>query len=377
MATELPIEAERYLANLAEGLRAMPPNERRSLILELRSHFQGLHARGGTAVIDGIADLGPAQALAAEFIAARPAGAAPASVEHLPPDSGARPFTVRAAIRETFATIAGADERLRIVGAVLLATLAVTNFMAFLATSHPGSAMPKPTTLLLRLAGIIVALVAAYRIMLPGPRQPWRIDLPLARYVGAGVTLLAAVMAVQLAIKAAILGAAAGAGLTPDQVYPARVIVAGSVTIAFVFAFLRFQPWMIALATGRSDLTLTSSWRGMRGKTAAMIGTWLLLILPFFMLHYATTAFALSAAEPRFYLPLAAIDGIVTTIQTLLVSALLVTAYRWVADKAVPEPAPFASAEPTREAMEAARRMVIDAIEARYERQMRPFATPR
>lgn len=375
MATELPIEAERYLANLAEGLRAMPPNERRSLVLELRSHFAALQARGGSAVADGIADLGPAQALADEFVAARVAGggatlAAPDGVT----SPSARPFTVRAAIRETFATILGADERLRVVGAVLLATLAATNFMTFLAASHPEAAMPKLATIGLRLAGIIFALVAAYRIMLPGSPPPWRVDRPLARYVAVGVALLAAVMAVQLSIKAVMLGAAAGAGLTAAQVYPARAVAAGLVTLVFVFAFLRFQPWMIALATGRSDLTPLASWRGMRGKTASTASAWLALILPLFVLHYSITAYALSAAEPRFYLPLAAIDGLVTTVQTILVSALLVTAYRWVVDQAAPEPAPFAAAEPSREAIEAARRMVLDAIEARHERQMRPFA---
>lgn len=358
----------------------MPLNERQPVILELRSHFAALHARGGTAVADGIAELGPAQALADEFVAARragPAAAIVAPVEHLMSTHPVRPFGVRAAIRETFATIAGADERLRLVGAVLLATLATTNFMAFLASSNPEAALPKPLTMLLRLAGIVVALVAAYRIMMPGSRRPWRLDLPLARYLGAGVALLGVVMAVQLSLKAAILGIAAGAGFTPEQAYVPRVVAAGFVTLAFVFAFLRFQPWMIALATGRADLTPLGSWRGMRGKTAATIGAWTVLVLPFFVAHYAITAYALSAAEPRFYLPLAAIDGIVTTAQTIIVSALLVTAYRWVADKAVPEPAPFAAAEPSREAVEAARRMVLEAIEARYERQRRPFAASR
>lgn len=357
----------------------MPPSERDSLLLELRSHFNGLNARGAGAVEQGIADLGPAHALAREFVAAHSAGPAAstiaAPVEHL--RTAARPFTVKAAIRETFATLKGADERLRVVGGVLLATLVVTNFMAFLAVSNPEAALPKVATMALRLVGIVFGLVAAYRIMLPGSPRPWRIDVPFVRYVGAGVALLAAVVAVQLSIKAAILAGAAGAGLTVDQVYPTRVVVAGLVTLALVFSFLRFQPWMIALATGRSGLTPLGSWRGMRGKTAATIGAWLVLVLPLFLLHYTLTAFTLSAAEPRFYLPLAAIDGIVTSVQTLIVSALLVTAYRWVADQALPEPAPFASVEPGREAIEAARRMLLDAIEARYERQMRPSATSR
>lgn len=379
MTTELPIEAERYLANLAEGLRAMPPSERDSLLLELRSHFASLNARGGAAVEQGIADLGPAHVLAREFVAARSAAPAAstiaAPVEHL--RTAAHPFTVKAAIRETFATLKGADERLRVVGGVLLATLVVTNFMAFLVSTNPEAALPTPATMALRLAGIIFALVAAYRIMLPDSPKPWSIDLPFARYFGAGMALLTAVMAVQLSIKAAILGIAAGAGLTADQVYPARVVIAGLASVAFVFAFMRFQPWMIALATGRSGLTPLRSWRGMRGKTVATIGAWLALVLPLLALHYALTGFALAAAEPHLYLPVAAIDGIVTSVQTLIVSALLVTAYRWVADQAVPEPAPFASAEPSREAIVAARRMVLDAIEARYERQMRPAVARR
>ena len=42
-------------------------------------------------------------------------------------------------------------------------------------------------------------------------------------------------------------------------------------------------------------------------------------MLPFLLLRFATTAFSLSAAAPRFCLPLAAIDGIVTPYRSVRV----------------------------------------------------------
>jgi|GEM_PF-2802456 len=375
MTTGLPIEAERYLANLAEGLRAMPRNERDSLLLELRSHFEALAARGGAqAAVDGVAELGSAQGLAREFIAARRGGGAPIAVPEAAVPDPVKPFTARAAIAEAIATIRGADERLRVVGAVLLATLGSTNFMAFLAAHEAASAWPKPLTAALRLAGLLFALVAAYRIMLAGSPKPWRVDLPFARYVGGAAVMLAAIVAVQLVIKALVVGAALRAGLDPGTTTAMRAGAAALATIALVFALVRFQPWLVSLATARPGLTPLGSWRGMRGKTAAMIGGWLALVLPLFAVHYAITAYALAAAPTRFLLPLAGIDAIVATVQTFLVSALLVTAYRWVADRAAPEPAPFAALEPSRDAVDAARRRLLDALDERYEKQMRPFA---
>lgn len=371
MNTGLPIDAERYLANLAEGLRAMPPNEREPLAIELRAHFTALYERGEDAVLRGIAGLGSAQALADRFLAARSAGPAPFAPVGSMPASAARPFGTRAAMRETLATIGRADERLRLVGAVLLATLATTDVMAFLAATDPAAALPKPVTLSLRVAGLIVALVAAYRILLPGSRQPWRLDLPFVRYLGAGLLLLAAVIGVQLALKTAMFSLVPTLGYRPEQAYLPHVAIAGVATLGFVFAVLRFQPWMVGLATGRADLGLLGSWRGMRGKTAAIAGAWLAMVLPFVVLHYAISAYALTIADLPVHLALAAIDGIVATIETLLVSALFVTAYRWVVDVAMPEPAPFASAEPSHAAVVADRALLLAAIEARHERRLR------
>ena len=369
MTTELPIAAERYLENLAAGLRTLPRHERESLILELRSHFDALRTRGDAAIDAAIADLGPAQALAAEFVAARPASGValvPPPVEAPP----ARPFTLRAAVRESLSTLRGADERLRIAAAVLLATIAATDFMAFLAAQSAAAAFPRPLTMALRLAGILFALVAIYRILLPGAARPWRIDLPLLRYVGAGLALLMMVIGCQLAVARGLVPLFAD-GLGAAGAMAVKAGLVGAVAIACVFAALRLQPWLIALATGRPGLGALESWRGMHGKTRALVGGWLVLVLPLFALHLAISAVALSARNPALLLGLAGFDGIVATAQTLLASALLVTAYRWVADLPLPALSPFSTAEPDPAGMATARRMLLDAIDARYERQMR------
>lgn len=372
--TELPIEAERYLANLGEGLRTMPRHERESLILELRSHFEALGQRGGAAGVDkGIADLGPAQRLAAEFVAARGAGPIAISVAPVPAGAPPSPFTLRALVRDALATIAGADERLRVAAAVLLATIAATNFMAFLGAHHPEAAFPKPLTLALRVAGLLFALVATYRIMLPGPARPWRFDRPLLNFVGGGLALLTIVVACQLAVgRALVPWAAAALGLAGGAALALKIGAGALTSIGCVLALLRFQPWVVALATGRGGLTPLGSWRAMRGKTALLFGGWLLLVLPLFAAHYAISSYAVTFAPGRLLLPLAAVDGLVATAQALLVSALLVTAYRWVSDQAAPAPAPFAAVEPSREAIAVARRMLLDALDARYEAQMHP-----
>lgn len=356
----------------------MPRHERDSLILELRSHFEALRARGDAAVDKGVADLGPAHLLAGEFIAARGPGSIAMPVAPVPAGDPPRPFTLRAVIRDSLATLAGADERLRIAAAVLLATIAMTNFMAFLGAHNPDAAFPKPLTLALRIAGLLVAVVATYRIMLPGSARPWRIDAPFLRFVGGGLALLAVVIGCQLAVARGLvpmLGAALD--LAGGAAMALKVGAAALTTIACVFALLRFQPWVVALATGRPGLTPLSSWRAMRGKTAVLFGGWLVMVLPLFAAHSAISSFAVTLAPGLLLLPLAAADGIVATVQALVVSALLVTAYRWVTDQAAPAPAPFAAVEPSREAVAAARRMVLDAIEARYERQMRPYRATR
>ncbi len=369
MTTELPTAAERYLANLAAGLQGLPRHERESLILELRSHFAALQSRGDTAIDTAIADLGPAQTLAAEFVAARPASGlalVPPTVATPP----ARPFTIRSAVREALATLAGADERLRIAAAVLLATIAATDFMAFLGAHHAEAALPKPLTLALRLAGLLVALVATYRILLPGSAQPWRLDRPLLRYVGAGLALLALVAACQLGVARGLVPLLA-AGLAPAGALAVKAAIVALVTVGCVFAALRLQPWLVALATGRRGLEAAGSWRGMRGKTLPLIGGWMLLVMPLFALHLTISAIALAASDPALLLALAGLDGLVATLQALVATALLVTAYRWVTDLPLPAPSPFSTAEPDPAGMAAARRMLLDAIDARYARQMR------
>lgn len=373
--TELPIAAQRYLANLADGLRTLPRHERDSLILELRAHFQALRTRGDTAIDSAIADLGPAQALAAAFVAARPAG----GIAVVPPPveaPAAPPFTVRAAVRESLATLRGADERLHTAAAVLLATIAATDFMAFLAAHHADAALPRSLTMALRLAGLVVALVAAYRILLPGAARPWQLDRPLLRYVGAALALLALVGACQFAVARGLLPLLVG-GLAPGAALATKALLVGLVTLGCAAAALRLQPWLVALATGRSGLDAAGSWRGMRGKTRSLIGGWAVLVLPLFALHLAISAAALAVADPALLLALAGIDAIVATLQALLATALLVTAYRWVVDLPLPAAAPFSTAAPDPAGMAAARRMLLDAIDARYERQRRPAPAAR
>ena len=349
MESELPSAAERYLDRLERALWALPSEERGAILLELRGHFAArLEAVGET-----VAALGPPERLALDFLAAGAGGGGPAA---LPEAETPRRLSLHAVLSQVLATWRGGREGLFTVGAVLLTILIASDWALFTLALEPDSALPPWLVMLGRAGAVLLALCAAYRLLLSPQGRAWAADLSTVRFVGGILATLIFSAAAAIATTRAATAGLHAAGVAGDTLSVARAVMAFLTLSATATLLLRVQPWLAALAVGRRDLGLRSSWRGTQGRVAAIAKGWGLLVLPLYLLHFllsyaAVKAFPLGVAQ----LALAGVDGIVSTLMALAAALLNATAFRWITGEPTPAPRPFGSEHPRAEHIEAAR----------------------
>jgi hypothetical protein len=211
-----------------------------------------------------------------------------------------------------------------------------------------------------RVAAVLAAFSAAYRLALSRTEKPWALDRGFAAF--AGGLLAGTLVSVSLAVLA---GRAAGSigGETIGRGVALVVILAASV------ALLRIQPWLAALAARRPGFSLAASWRGTRRRMRAIASAWAVLILPLYFVHALLNLLAVRVLPfgPG-DLALAAVDSIDCAL--ILVGAAMLNAavYRWIVGEPVPAPSPFAT--------EAAGSELIEAAGARLDRLLRARPAP-
>lgn len=349
MESALPLAAERYLDRLERALRALPSEERGAILLELRGHFA---ARAETAA-ETIASLGPPECLAQAFLAAGAGGGGPAA---LPEAETPRRLSLYAVLSQVLATWRGSREGLFTVGAVLLTALIASDWALFTLALKPSTAVPAWAVALGRTGAVLFALCAAYRLLLSSHSRAWAVDLSTIRFMGGTLAMFVLVAAGAVAVTRTATAGFHAAGFAGGTLSGTRAALAFITLAVIAVLLLRIQPWLAALAVGRRDLSLRTSWRGTRGRMAAIAKGWAVLVLPLYLLHFllsyaAVKLFPLGAAQ----LILAGVDGIASTVLALTAACLNATVFRWITGDPTPAPRPFGSEQPRADLIEAAR----------------------
>ncbi|HEX8308688.1 MAG TPA: hypothetical protein VF645_09765 [Allosphingosinicella sp.] len=349
MESELPSAVERYLDRLERALWALPSDERGAILLELRGH---LADRAETAD-EAIAAFGAPERLAQAFLAAGAGGRGPAA---LPGDQTPRRLSLHSVLSQVLATWRGSREGLFTVGAVLLTALIASDWVLFTLALKPDAALPAWPVMLGRTGAVLLALCAAYRLLISSRSRVWAVDASTIRFVGG--TLATLVLAASIAVgatRAAMAGLHA-AGLGESASSGVRTALAFLTLAGVAVLLLRIQPWLAALAIGRREPSARTAWRATRGRTAAIAKGWAALVLPLYLLHVllsyaAVKLFPLGVAQ----LILAGADGIVSTVMALAAAVLNAAVFRWITGEPTPAPRPFGSEQPRPDLIEAAR----------------------
>lgn len=349
MENALPSAAERYLDRLERALWALPSDERGAILLELRGHL----AARAEAADETIAALGPPERLAQDFLAAGAGGGGPAA---LPEVETPLRLSLHAVLSRVLATWRGSREGLFTVGAVLLTALIASNWALFTLALRPSAALPGWAVTLGRTGAVLLALCAAYRLLLSSRSRAWAVDLSTLRFVGGTLAALGLSAAAAIAVTRTATAGLQAAGVSGAALSGTRAAAAFLTLAAVALLLLRVQPWLAALAAGRNDLSLSGSWRGTRGRMAAIAKGWAVLVLPLYLLHFllsyaAVKLFPLGVAQ----LALAGADGIVSTVMALAAALLNATIFRWITGEPTPAPRPFGSEQPRADLIEAAR----------------------
>ena len=352
MENRLPPNAEAYLTQLARELWPIASDERASILLELRSH---LIDRAATGALDSaLASLGPPRTFARAFDFSRCREAEPAPLpEAFAQGRRKRPITEVA--REVHATLRASRSGLFLVGALLVTGLTSTTFLAWTSIRLPWVGISFAGVMAVRLAIVLAALCAAYRLALSQSARPWSLDRSAIAFCAATLCVSAlgiggaAVMIVALKKGLAVLGLNHGLAIVIDLLATLAALAGASIL------FLRVQPWLAGLAAGR-PLSLKASWRGMSGRTGNIVKGWIAVVLPFYLAHFACDALALRLLPfgPA-SLALAALDAALSTGVALGAVMLNATAYRWVVGEPIPAPSPFSTEPPSPESIETAR----------------------
>ncbi|HZG09269.1 MAG TPA: hypothetical protein VEZ70_09860 [Allosphingosinicella sp.] len=350
MGNALTRPAELYLERLSRALWPLASNQRQAIVLEIRGHLEG-SAAGGR-LEDALAGLGAPEALAGHFLdaGADRGGIAPAPVESGRGLSGSQVF------REVQATWRAGRNGLFLVGAVLVTTLTATNFLLWLKALRPDISLEAWPVMLLRTLAVILALAAAYRLLLSERRDVWRLDRSTLPFAGALIVSLVASAAVAVVLARGGTAVLEALGVERASLGAAQMVLAVLWLAVAAITLLRVQPWIAGLAAGRGEVSLRASWIGTRGRMGSIAKGWTLLVFPLYLLH-----FALSFAAVKLFplgvtqLALAGLDGIVSTLALLAAASLNATLFRWVAGEPIPGHRPFGTEPPSPEQVEAAR----------------------
>jgi hypothetical protein len=336
MGNALTRPAEHYLERLSRALWPLASDQR---------------AAGGR-LEDALAGLGAPEALAGHFL---DAGAEGGGIAPAPVESG-RGLRAGEVIREVRATWRAGRNGLFLVGAVLVTTLTATNFLLWLKALRPDISLEAWPVILVRTLAVILALAAAYRLLLSERRDVWAIDRSTLPFGGALIVSLLAGAAVAIALSRGGTAALAALGVEGAPLNAARMALAVLGLAVAAITLLRVQPWIAGLAAGRGEVSLRASWLGTRGRMGSIAKGWALLVFPLYLLHIA-----LSLAAVKLFplgvtqLALAGVDGIVSALTLFAGAALNATLFRWVAGEAIPGPRPFGTEPPSPEQVEAAR----------------------
>lgn len=353
----LPVAAERFLLRFEQALSLFGCADREALVRKTRSLLRARVAEGrlhGTLVGLGTPE-GYAQRLAGSALPAPPLVSACRALVPIVDDVRSSPMKavfgnvgvrIRAIIDDLKATFAASRDEIWGISLVLFAGLTVTNFVLSAQQITPSHSMPSSfASLGVRFLIIAFGMIALYRSLLTEDQRIWDINLATFRYIGANLLLFMVFAAVaKLALVTALYVSGHARPSFAEQV--GMVSFIGLLASA---AYLRTQPWLVALSVGDRGVSLSKALAVGEGFSRTLLG-WALCVAPLFLLHMAVSAVAdqlPASALFRYGLAFSAIDGGIATLLCLSIAHINVIAYRRVAAKPMPSPRPYSSKEPS------------------------------
>jgi hypothetical protein len=376
MQDPLPPRAETYLRQLDRELWPLSSEERETILLELRGHLIGRAAQGEERLAEALAALGPPPELARAFVDAgagdtyRQVGLpgrslVPVGAEH-EYGNAARRLSFSDILAQVRATLLASRNGMLLVGAVLVTTLTATNFLRWLEKLAPEPTTPAWPFMLVRAAAVLLALVAAYRIVLSkDDESPWAVNLATLRFAGAILAIFAFTIGGVTLAGLAVRSLATAAGASGAALGAARLATVVLALAFFSCAALRVQPWAAAQAIGRRDVRLQTVWRGTSTRLWDIVRGWAMLVLPLYLAHFAITYAALEVVPfGAGQLALALVDALAAAGAAIAAVLLNATVFRWVTGEPIPAPRPFGTEQPSEELVEQARVRLRGLLEA-------------
>jgi hypothetical protein len=259
-------------------------------------------------------------------------------------------------VADVRATLRASRNGLWTVGWLLVTSLTATSFLLWTQVRMPWVGIATAPIMLVRIAVVLLAFSAAYRLALAPRERPWALDRGFFAFAAALVLVTAIGVVAALALGRATVAAAAAAGLSPATAFAVRGLAGLAALVALSCALLRVQPWLAALASRREGFTLAHAWRGTSGRMTSIVKGWAVIVLPAYLVHAALNVLALNLLPfgPASLL-LAALDAIVCAGIVMGAAMLNATALRWIAGEAIPAPNPFSTEAPPPALVEEAR----------------------
>jgi hypothetical protein len=378
--SNLTRDAEDYLAKLAKALWQLTPQERSTILLELRGHFADRQAQGRLHLLSTLDHMGPADAIAREFVEAAgrqwhsmPANEngknLPAVVVRSNVPVAYKPrrelLPVRRIIEESLQTYAAARNGIWSICAVLIPCFIALNFVAGLQRINADmDSAPLWTFMAVRGVLIVAALVAAYRALLTQDDQIWAVSGSTVKFAGAALGMLATGWFLFLGFAAA---ADSALGLASGSWMRTGVDIAGGCAIATLLAsaYLRIQPWAVGLAIEDPKASFIASLIGTAGRWRALITGWLIFVVPLLLIASVVNAATRGVPDGLFVnygLALCMLDAVTSTALVLAIAMLNVIAFRWALDHPIPEAAPFSTRGGTAEEISRIRETMIEML---------------
>jgi hypothetical protein len=341
MGKDLPDRAERFLFALARKLSSLSSAERDTVLLELRSHLADRAAQGETALDAALSALGDPAELAAGFDQRDGARMAPVPGRFAMPE---RRMRVREVLLEVRATFLASRDGLMMVGLVLTAVAAAATLLWWTDLRVRGPSFEGSVALAVQWAASLLAYCAGYRIVLADKGRPWRIAASTFRFAAAMTAVDAISLAGTFGIDRLVTTLIMAAGSNDAVVTIGRPAWSTLATLLFFCITLRIQPWLVALAIERRDVTIGASWRGTSGRMLNILRGWVVVVLPLYILHLGLHSYALEHAPVGLgMIPLAVMAGILSVSIALAAILLNATIFRWAVGEPIPSPRPFAT----------------------------------
>jgi hypothetical protein len=251
-------------------------------------------------------------------------------------------------VADVRATLRASRNGLWTVGWLLVTSLTATSFLLWTQVRMPWVGIATAPIMLVRIAVVLLAFSAAYRLALAPRERPWALD--------RGFFAFAAALVLVTAIGVVAARARGRATVAAATAFAVRGLAGLAALVALSCALLRVQPWLAALASRREGFTLAHAWRGTSGRMTSIVKGWAVIVLPAYLVHAALNVLALNLLPfgPASLL-LAALDAIVCAGIVMGAAMLNATALRWIAGEAIPAPNPFSTEAPPPALVEEAR----------------------